>query len=333
LFLIANVLNALSVQGIGTSMADSDAIVETGHKRSLEDALGHEERQEDLRERRLKFDQTMRAQQLQNLQCEMDVYMRMNDGVMDDEGKLAFRDRILALTAVPAAVPHPIPLENPSRKGFIYIMNSAGQPNSCKLGRSVDPRQREGALNTGRANDPLIVRHKLYCEDAIESEKIIHEVFKSARQNGEFFGVTVAQAKEGYDWLEKKNRSEDVEAFVFNAGGGVVEEPYRFLSAILNRFPTRKVMYISLTELYYYCDYYQRIDDLAALFVDELTDSGIKIKGCKKSQYMREPWVQLNCREVKTDLKKRKLYDDTAALSYFEQCGNISLHEPLSSRP
>jgi T5orf172 domain len=314
-------------------MGESDAIVEVGHKRSLEDALGHEERQEDLRERRLKFDQTMRAQQLQNLQCEMDVYMRMNDGVMDEDGKIAFRDRILALTAVPAAVPHPIPLENPSRKGFIYIMNSAGQPNSCKLGRSVDPRQREGSLNTGRANDPLIVRHKLYCEDAIQSEKIMHEVFKDARENGEFFNVSVAQAKEGYDWLEKKNSGKDVDAFVFNARGGVVEDPYRFLSAILNRFPTRKVMYISLTELYYYADYYERMDDWTALFVGELTEPGLKLGGCKVFRYMREPWLHITCNDVKRDLMKRKLYDETAALSYFEQDGHSSLHEPISSKP
>jgi T5orf172 domain len=295
-------------------------------KRSLDEALGYEEREEDLRERRLQFNQTLRAEQLQNLQSEIDVYMRMNDGGMDEGGKVAFRDRILALNAAPSVV------VNPSRKGFIYIMNSAGQPNSCKLGRSVDPSQREATLNTGRANDPLMVRHKLYCEDAIESEKIIHEAFKSARENGEFFSVSVAQAKEGYDWLEKKNRGEDVEAFVFKERG-VVEEPYRFLSAILNRFPQRKVMYISLTELYYYADYYRGVDAWTAVILSDLTEAGVKIKGCKTFKHKREPWVALVCRDVKCDLRKRDLYDVNAALSQFDESGYISLHEPLSNKP
>ena len=245
---------------------------------------------------------------------------------MDDDGKNAFRDRILTLNVAPAVGMIPqITHDATDRKGFIYIMNSVGQPNSCKLGRSVDPRQREGSLNTGRANDPLIVRHKLYCEDAIQSEKIMHEVFKDARENGEFFTVSVAQAKEGYDWLEKKNRGEDIDAFVFNAGGGVVEEPYRFLSAILNRFPLRKVMYISLTELYYFADYYE-VDDWAALTLTDLTESGLKVAGCKAFRYMREPWLHITCRDVKRDLMKRKIYDENAALSHFD-------HNPLSIKP
>jgi hypothetical protein len=84
---------------------------------------------------------------------------------------------------------------------FVYILQN-GDTDVVKIGKALDVEQRRGQLRTGNP-EALTVIDTIETDDAGLCEKFLHRSLQSKRLRGEFFGLTLAQAKEAGQRLRR----------------------------------------------------------------------------------------------------------------------------------
>jgi hypothetical protein len=87
-------------------------------------------------------------------------------------------------------------IEPSCENGYVYVMISAGWINPdaptdkvsevCKIGRSVNPTSRAGAINSP---SDVVVVHQFRAHDCHLLEKMVHRELDAFRLRGEFFAV------------------------------------------------------------------------------------------------------------------------------------------------
>jgi hypothetical protein len=89
---------------------------------------------------------------------------------------------------------------NNKKIGFVYFIKSSD--NHCKIGRSKNPDARMRQLQT-IPSVRLILIHKVYTDDMVQLEGLVHEVFSLApnkRIQGEWFEID-ENNKQFQTWL------------------------------------------------------------------------------------------------------------------------------------
>lgn len=285
------------------------------------------------------------------LQTKMELYKQIGKCPdFDDRAKTMFQEELLNCGANGAC--SVVDKEPIRRYGFLYCMESDGKIGQCKLGKSLSPETRQSDFNTICAADPQRLRTSHFSGHAIRDERLMHKYFESARIAGELFAVSVADVNIFFDWLDKRNKGEDVgelppyvpgqrailpapPVLAINtpdAAVRVVKEPYRFISTILNSYYVRYEMdpmvfpmefLVDFLDVYATMDGGSRVDikDFEKVVRNEL--NGASVSRSKKRNVYHIP----SCLAIR-DLRGRNLYDSNAPR--FPECGTdgCALGEP-----
>ena len=83
-----------------------------------------------------------------------------------------------------------------SRKRFLYILSLDGSPNVCKIGISVNPKQRSKTLQTGSPDKISVIRAWAFDDlyDAKHSETAMHSALSEYQKIGEWFSISPEKA-------------------------------------------------------------------------------------------------------------------------------------------
>ena len=73
-----------------------------------------------------------------------------------------------------------------SKAGFVYVINTKENPQTVKIGSSMDPMSRKASLQTGNA-DQLCLVATYRCSDHEALEKALYSLLNQFRKNGEWF--------------------------------------------------------------------------------------------------------------------------------------------------
>lgn len=81
------------------------------------------------------------------------------------------------------------------REGFVYIIVNDSLPGVLKIGSAVDATSRLGDAQTWDPLRRFRVAHSVYVPDRNASERRIHERLREYRLHGEWFAVSLSQAR------------------------------------------------------------------------------------------------------------------------------------------
>lgn len=85
------------------------------------------------------------------------------------------------------------------RAGYVYIICNEAFPERLKIGSAVDAESRLGDAQTWDPHRRFHVAHRIFTHDRNRSERRIHHVLRSYRLEGEWFAVSLRQAKDALE--------------------------------------------------------------------------------------------------------------------------------------
>jgi hypothetical protein len=94
------------------------------------------------------------------------------------------------------------------RAGFVYAIYEVGS-DKYKIGHGINPERRLQQLQTGNGTK-LTIYAKLYFEDRITAERILHSIFSAYRRSGEWFRLD-RQGKHLLDIIFGKEQPNELE--------------------------------------------------------------------------------------------------------------------------
>lgn len=111
--------------------------------------------------------------------------------------------------------------------GYVYLAASTGARGLLKIGHTnANPRKRIAQLQTGNPLDVYLV-YAISTPDPIAVERHLHKRFNAARIRGEWFKITVREAKQTLYEIAKDvaqiDAQKDLEYFINSIGGDWVD--------------------------------------------------------------------------------------------------------------
>jgi hypothetical protein len=85
------------------------------------------------------------------------------------------------------------------REGFVYIFSNDAWPCRLKIGSAVDAESRLGDAMTWDPHRRFRIEHSVFVPDRNASERRIHWRLREYRLEGEWFAVSLTQARSALD--------------------------------------------------------------------------------------------------------------------------------------
>lgn len=85
------------------------------------------------------------------------------------------------------------------REGFVYVIVNDAFPGQLKIGSAVDAASRLLDAQTWDPHRRFRVAHSVFVPDRNASERRVHRRLHSYRLDGEWFGMSLSQAKAALD--------------------------------------------------------------------------------------------------------------------------------------
>jgi len=80
-------------------------------------------------------------------------------------------------------------------QGFVYLITNPAWPGLVKIGKACNPASRVAALNTADPFRRFTVEYRHFFDDARRVEAELHDRCAALRVEGEWFRMTVPEAK------------------------------------------------------------------------------------------------------------------------------------------
>lgn len=80
--------------------------------------------------------------------------------------------------------------------GFVYIITHPAWPDFLKIGHAINPESRLRDYQTYCPQRAFRLEHAVYCTDRREAEAAVHERFARDRAAGEWFRVSLEEARD-----------------------------------------------------------------------------------------------------------------------------------------
>ncbi len=76
------------------------------------------------------------------------------------------------------------------KEGWVYIMNNPAWEGFCKIGRTLDKKEREASMQTYSPFRDFNIEHYVYSPNAKKLESNVHKRLAKYRQKGEWFELS-----------------------------------------------------------------------------------------------------------------------------------------------
>lgn len=121
---------------------------------------------------------------------------RRTFSMLPHEARLALRARAHELHRVGSEVATAAARSSARvREGFVYCLTNESFPHRVKIGSAVDVESRLADAQTWDPHRCFRVAHAVFVPDRNATERLVHELLREYRLEGEWFAVPLAQAR------------------------------------------------------------------------------------------------------------------------------------------